>query len=293
MMSRAVMVLALSLVLTPWTYAQEARPDAAASLKRLKEGNERFAADQPSARTVNGQRRTELTKGQHPFAIIVTCADSRVGPELLFDVGLGDIFVLRVAGNIADPAVVGSVEYAVEHLHAPLIVVLGHENCGAVRAAIDGTPLTGDLGWLIKQVKPGDKLPEEQGAKIEAGVRNNVLAAAADLKGRSKIISEEVAHHKVEIVTGVYSLKTGKIEWIAAGAAPAPSPSVALPPLAPTPVQPEPLPSSSPSPSPQSSHPTPAPVIVAVPEPQAESSSPSPSQPFPRLRGFFKKLRDQ
>jgi hypothetical protein len=116
-----------------------------------------------------------------------------------------------------------------------------------------------------------------------------LLRTPADLKGRSKIISEEVAHRKVEIVTGVYSLKTGKIEWIAAGAAPTPSPSVALPPLASSPVPSAPAPLSSPEP--QLSHPTPAPVIVAIPEPQPESSAPS--QPFPRLRGFFKKLRDQ
>ena len=291
MLSRALLILGLSLVLVSGTNAQEARPNATAALKRLKDGNDRFATDQPTARVVNTQRRTELLKGQHPFAIIVTCADSRVGPELLFDVGLGDIFVLRVAGNIADPAVVGSVEYAVEHLHAPLIVVLGHENCGAVRAAIDGTPLPGDLGWLIKQVKPGDKLTGDESEKIAAGVRNNVLAVAADLKDRSKTITEEVAHHKVEIVTGVYSLKTGKVEWIAAGQTQVAPPqsqspvSAALPSLAPSPIQ------AVPAPVQQSAYPAPAPVIVTVPE----STRPEPtsqSQSFPRVRGFFQRLRD-
>ncbi len=183
-------------------------------MQRLKDGNDRFATDKPSKRDVGADRRKELAKAQHPFAIVLTCADSRVAPELLFDTGLGELFVLRVAGNIADPAVVGSIEYAVEHLHAPLIVVLGHESCGAVAAALDGSPLPGDLGWLVKQVKVGDKLPTDKDAKLAAGVRHNVRAAAVDVELRSKVIHEEVKHKKVAIVPAVYSLKTGKVEWL-------------------------------------------------------------------------------
>ena len=194
--------------------AQDAKPTPASALERLKDGNNRFVADTPSKRNVGKDRRAELAKGQHPFAIVLTCADSRVSPELVFDTGLGDLFVLRVAGNIAEPAVVGSIEYAVEHLHVPLIIVLGHESCGAVTAAIDGTPLHGDLGWLISKIKAGDKLPEGKDAKLAAGIRNNARAAAADLELRSTIIHEEVQHKKVMIVSGVYSLKTGKIEWM-------------------------------------------------------------------------------
>ena len=103
--------------------AQELKPMPASALQRIKDGNDRFAADKPAKRNVGKDRRAELAKGQHPYAIVLTCADSRVAPELLFDAGLGDLFVLRVAGNIADPAVVGSIEYAVEHLHVPLIDV--------------------------------------------------------------------------------------------------------------------------------------------------------------------------
>jgi carbonic anhydrase len=207
--------LSLVVVLVHWgaciTHAQEAPP--ATALQRLKAGNERFVADKTSTRNVGAQRRADLAKGQHPFAIVLTCADSRVAPELIFDTGLGDLFVLRVAGNIADPAVVGSIEYAVEHLHVPLIVVVGHESCGAVVAALDGKPLPGDLGWLIKQVKVGDQLPDGKEAKLAAAVRANVANAAADLKLRSKIIAEEVEHKKVAIVSGVYALGTGKVEW--------------------------------------------------------------------------------
>jgi carbonic anhydrase len=213
MISRIRIAMIVIVACTGTLSAQDAKPTPASALERIKAGNDRFAADMPAKRDVGKDRRAELAKGQHPFAIVLTCADSRVAPELLFDTGLGDLFVLRVAGNIADPAVVGSIEYAVEHLHVPLIIVLGHENCGAVAAAIDGKPLPGDLGWLVKQVKLGDKLPAEKDAKLAAGVRNNVAAAAADLLTRSKVIDEEVKHKKVAIISGVYSLKSGKVEW--------------------------------------------------------------------------------
>ncbi len=106
-------------------------------------------------RALCARRRALLAKGQHPHAVILSCADSRVAPELLFDQGLGDLFVLRVAGNISDPFVLGSIEYAVEHLHAPLIVVLGHESCGAVAAALTKVDFPGNLGTLIKEVHVG------------------------------------------------------------------------------------------------------------------------------------------
>jgi carbonic anhydrase len=245
-------------------HAQEAKPTPATALQRLKDGNDRFAADKPSQRNVGADRRKELAKGQHPFAVILTCADSRVSPELLFDTGLGELFVLRVAGNIADPAVVGSIEYAVEHLHAPLIVVLGHESCGAVAAAIDGSPLPGDLGWLIKQVKLGDKLPDRKDAKLAAGVRNNLKAAAADLELRSKIIHEEVRHKKVSIVSGVYSLKTGKIEWLTTAEKKKASPPEKIAP--------------------------PANLKSALPTPPATWEVVEPA-PFPRLRALFQRRR--
>jgi carbonic anhydrase len=227
--------------------------------KARQEGNDRFAADKPSKREVGTDRRKELAKGQHPFAVVLTCADSRVAPELIFDAGLGELFVLRVAGNIADPAVVGSIEYAVEHLHAPLIVVLGHESCGAVAAALDGKPLPGDLGWLVKQVKVGDKLPDAKDDRLLSGIRNNVLAASADIRLRSKVIHEEVAHKKVVIVPAVYSLKSGKVEWIA-------------------PPEKKPAPASD---APSASVPSPAPV------PGAEVPR------FPRLQTALQRLRSR
>jgi carbonic anhydrase len=285
MNSRILLAMIVMVAFTGRLTAQEAKPTPAVALERLKEGNARFVADKPSKRDVTAKKREELAKGQHPFAIILTCADSRVAPELLFDTGLGELFVLRVAGNIADPAVVGSIEYAVEHLHAPLIVVLGHESCGAVDAAISGKALPGDLGWLVKQVKLG-KLPADKDAKLPAGVRNNVLAAAADVEARSKVIHEEVHAKKVAIVSGVYSLKTGKVEWLAAPEKKKASTTEKT---------------SLPEGQPQAAEPIPAPAKIAnvetIPAPASVSNAaPVPASivgpvRFPRLRAIFGRNR--
>src|SRR6266566_4654777 len=198
------------LLAEPMLLGQEPVPTPAVALERLKEGNRRFAADKPAPKRTDAKRRAELAGGQHPFAVVLTCADSRVTPELVFDQGLGDIFVLRVAGNIADRAVIGSIEYAVEHLHTPLIVVLGHESCGAVKAALEGKPLPGDLGWLVQQVHVGDKLPEDKQDRLNAGIRSNVLHAATELTERSSAIKELAISNRVQIVSGVYSLTSGE-----------------------------------------------------------------------------------
>src|SRR5260370_868323 len=138
--------------------AQEPKPKQPTqeeALKRLKEGNSRFVADKLAERNLGKNRRAELAKGQAPFAIILGCADSRVAPELLFDQGLGDLFVVRVAGNVTDPEILGSIEYALTELKAPLIVVLGHEECGAVKAALSEEQLSGNLAKLIARVHVG------------------------------------------------------------------------------------------------------------------------------------------
>ncbi len=119
--------------------ADKPSPTAEQAWQRLKDGNQRFAADRLEGKDVDAARRQELTAGQHPFAIVLSCADSRVPPEIIFDQGLGKLFVVRVAGNISEPFALGSIDYAVEHLHVPLIVVLGHEKCGAVAAALGKT----------------------------------------------------------------------------------------------------------------------------------------------------------
>jgi carbonic anhydrase len=187
---------------------------AEAALARLQDGNARFAADKPTTRDVTQKRRDEVAKGQHPFAVILTCADSRVSPELIFDQGLGDVFVIRVAGNITDPAVLGSIEYAVEHLKAPLVVVLGHEKCGAVKAVLDKGHAEGNLEKLLKEVHPGDKLPDDKDDALNQGIKNNVLFHAKQLTGQSTLLKDFVEHDRIKVAAGVYSLKSGKVDWL-------------------------------------------------------------------------------
>jgi carbonic anhydrase len=212
------MTIAVILVLwgltSPMVFGQEkTAPTADEALQRLKKGNEKFVAGSAAA-DVSAERRQEVAKRQHPFAIILTCADSRLAPEHIFHQGLGDIFVLRVAGNIADPYVLGSTEYAVEHLHSPLIVVLGHSKCGAVEAALGENKPAGNLGKLIAEVHIGKNLPVEKPAALDAAIANNVRHQAELLTKRSDVVKEFVDHKKVRIVTGVYSLESGKVTWL-------------------------------------------------------------------------------
>jgi carbonic anhydrase len=203
-----------AVLLFPLAARADDTPTAVDAIKRLKDGNARFAADKPSNRDVGKARRTELAKGQQPFAVVLACADSRVTPELIFDQGLGDIFVLRVAGNISEPAVLGSIEYAVEHLHNPLIVVLGHESCGAVKAALDGAKFEGNLGWLVERIQAGNDLPKEPKAALAAGIKHNTVRQAQLLSEQSKVVQEFVRGKRVQIAAGVYSLETGKVDWL-------------------------------------------------------------------------------
>src|SRR5437660_44710 len=181
------LVVLASLCLPSILTAQEVQPAPEAAFKRLKDGNARFAADQLAKKDVGSKRRAELAKGQRPFAVILTCADSRVAPELIFDQGLGDLFVLRVAGNVTDPVVLGSIEYAVEHLKTPLIVVLGHEACGAVKAALEDADPEGNLGFLLREIHIGKQLPAEKKAAMDAAVKSNARFHASELTKRSAI----------------------------------------------------------------------------------------------------------
>ncbi|MGA2796412.1 MAG: carbonic anhydrase [Thermoguttaceae bacterium] len=180
----------------------------------LKEGNARFAADRSEHKDLSQKRRLELVKGQHPIAVVLACADSRVAPELIFNQGLGDVFVLRVAGNIAEPFVLGSVEYAVEHLHTPLVVVLGHEKCGAVVAALDAEMPGGNLRTVINNVYIGKHLPIEPDAALSAAITNNVLHQTELITDRSYSLKKAVDEKKLKIVSGVYHLDSGKVEWL-------------------------------------------------------------------------------
>jgi carbonic anhydrase len=218
-MQRNITSVFVSLTFAWWAttallFAQEAIPTPAAALERLKEGNARFAADRPAAKDQGSKRRAELARGQRPFAVIITCSDSRVPPETIFDQGLGDLFVIRLAGNVVDTAAVGSVEYAVGQLHVPLVVVLGHEECGAVQAALDGKPLPGDLGRLIAMVQVGNRLPLGAKERLLAGTRANAVHQARELIRRSQPIKDFVDTERVRVVTGLYGLTSGKVQWL-------------------------------------------------------------------------------
>jgi carbonic anhydrase len=195
-------------------FAQEPLPTPAAALERLKEGNARFAADRPVAKDQGSKRRAELARGQRPFAVIITCADSRVPPETIFDQGLGDLFVIRLAGNVVDTAAIGSVEIAVGFFHVPLVVVLGHEECGAVQVALDGKPFPGDLGRLLAMIHVGSRLPLGAKERLLAGIRANTVHQARELIRRSPEIKDFVDTERVRVVTGLYGLTSGKVQWL-------------------------------------------------------------------------------
>lgn len=193
-------------------------PDIA--LKLLKAGNEKFQQNQQIQIDLSSTKREKLVNGQSPFAVIVTCSDSRVPPEFIFKQGLGDLFVVRVAGNVIDKIELGSVEYAVEHLKTPLIVVMGHEHCGAVEAAVDanGKKQHGNIGAIINKIEPSVKKMKSknlQGEKLVEEVTNeNINNSSREIKESSKAIKEALQKDKIKIVEAKYMLKSGEVQWL-------------------------------------------------------------------------------
>ncbi len=195
--------------------APEAGPTADEALKRLKEGNARFVADTPKEAVLGSKKRIELAQGQRPIAVILTCADSRAAPEIVFDKGLGVLFVIRVAGNVGGPEVYASIEYALAELKTPLIVVLGHTNCGAVGAALkDKEQPSENLKQLVGLIHTGSDLPKDKDAALDAAVRNNVQHQTQLLTKQSKIIQDFADSGRVKIVPAVYDLKSGAVNWL-------------------------------------------------------------------------------
>ncbi len=202
-------VLAGSLAVAKDPPLASVSPDVA--LARLKAGNARFAAHPVSKGQPTAARRAETYQSQYPYAIIVACADSRTAPELVFDQNIGDLFVVRTAGNLVDDYGLGSIEYAVDHLGTRLIVVLGHERCGAVKAAMESATAPGHVNSLVHDIQPA-----VEAAKNEAGDRlANTVKANARLMAEKIRKDAELGAHKsvVRIVTGFYVLDTGVVEW--------------------------------------------------------------------------------
>jgi len=206
----------LSVVAASAAYTGNNGTDA---LTTLMKGNERFVAGKPKPKDYVSERPT-LTQGQHPYAIVLACADSRVPPELIFDESLGRIFVVRTAGEVVDPVALGSIEYAVEHLHVGLLMVLGHESCGAVKATISGGEASPNIKALMNSIKPAvDKVRARGTAEKEMlseSVKENVRYQMQRSMFESNVINESVHEKKLTVVGGVYSLQTGRVEMVSA-----------------------------------------------------------------------------
>ncbi|WP_043751635.1 carbonic anhydrase [Imhoffiella purpurea] len=195
------------------------------ALKRLREGNLRFANNSNTFEgRLSHQQRADLLAGQEPFAIILGCSDSRVPAEIIFDQGLGDLFVIRVAGNIVAPSQVGSVEFAVSRYHTRLVVVLGHSHCGAVSATIetlldDEDTESNNIASIVNRVKPSvqslldTELRHDRSALHRAAVRANVRASADHLRHGSSIIESLIQKEDLLVVGAEYSLETGLVDF--------------------------------------------------------------------------------
>ncbi len=181
--------------------------------QRLMAGNTRFVAGVPDHPRQDAGTRAQLAKGQKPFAIVLTCADSRVAPEVLFDQGLGDLFVLRVAGNIANDDIQASIEYAVEHLGSGLIVVLGHERCGAVKAAVAGGELPGHLPGLIEKIRPAvEKVKALPGDVLDNAIAVNARMVAQQLRDSAPLLKAKVDSGALTVLAMRYDLDTGAVD---------------------------------------------------------------------------------
>ena len=208
--------LGLSVAAASQTAALAAEGDA---LERLRSGNARFVSGRPTCGDLSN-RRTQLVGGQSPFAILVSCSDSRVPVETVFDQEPGNIFGVRVAGNFVDPAGLGSIEYSVAVLKSSLILVLGHHECGAIKAAMEyvksGKTFPGHIQMLATTLAPSAKKSKSQpGDWFHNAIAQNVRDTVAELPGRSSIVADAVSNGSLRIAGGVYDLASGKVTLLA------------------------------------------------------------------------------
>jgi carbonic anhydrase len=215
-LTNGTLALMAAMAISSWAFAGGSTTPAVTgdeALTRLKTGNERFASSKDSAAKPIAARRAETAQTQHPFAIIVACADSRTAPEIVFDQNIGDLFVIRTAGNLVDDYGLGSIEYAVEYLGARLIVVLGHERCGAVTAALGSPFAPGHINSLVRDIQPAVTASEaKKGDALTNAIHENDSEVAAKIRAQAEL--GDLAT-EVRIVEGYYDLDTGKVEWTA------------------------------------------------------------------------------
>ncbi|QWR78268.1 carbonic anhydrase [Candidatus Magnetomonas plexicatena] len=209
----AVAAVAFSASIPKLVFADK---DFEAEVKKLMEGNERFTKGEFKQRDSSSAKLSELSKGQHPFAVIVTCSDSRVDPEIVFDEDLGEIFVIRTAGNVVDKIALGSIEYAVEHLHSPIVVVVGHESCGAVKATLEAKgKVHGNIGSIVDKILPAvhtaKKNTKAGGDVLYNAIIENVRNVTREISTKSPVVAKELKEGKVNVLGAYYSISTGKI----------------------------------------------------------------------------------
>jgi carbonic anhydrase len=188
------------------------------SLKKLKEGNQRFLEERAIRPNQTFERVVRISKGQKPFVSVLSCSDSRVPPEMLLDQGFGDLFVVRVAGNVADTDEMGSLEYGLAHLGTKLLVVLGHTGCGAVTAVVKGDSLHGHIPALVDNIIPATKKAQQEGVSadelVARSIELNVFQSMEDILKKSSEIRQLVKNQKVMIVGAVYDINNGRVKWM-------------------------------------------------------------------------------
>lgn len=221
--SLAMFILMVAMALASPSLATSANPGISAdeAMRILKAGNARYVEGKPQHPHQDRARRAlTAAQGQHPLAAVLTCSDSRAPAEIIFDQGIGDIFVIRVAGNVAATDEIGAIEYGVANLAAPLVVVMGHNQCGAVTAVVDDTKLPPNIAKLVAPIKPAvDKAREDNpdAAKdvlLKAAITDNVWQAMEDMLRQSPIIREKVRDNQVQLVGALYDLDSGQVQWL-------------------------------------------------------------------------------
>jgi len=189
-----------------------------AALSTLIAGNQRFVQGKTTHPHQNLRRIKETENHQNPFAIVVTCSDSRVSPEIIFDEGIGDLFVIRTAGNLMSDLELGSIEYAVEHLGASLVVVLGHTECGAVKAFVEGGKTCGHITQIVEALAAEEEEKQvllHEGKNLKACIEGNILHGVTQIRADEPILTEAIEKGKLSVVPMLYDVHSGKVEVLA------------------------------------------------------------------------------
>ncbi|AFY74415.1 carbonic anhydrase [Synechococcus sp. PCC 7502] len=199
----------------PATYFTVDNMDAEMALQQLKEGNDRYIFDHVEHPHEGAQRRVDVSIAQHPFAVVLGCGDSRVIPEMIFDQGVGDLFVLRIAGNIADDAVIASIEFAIQHLGVRLVVVLGHEKCGAVTAAIAHEVGSSKINSLLSYIEPAIGVAQSQSGNLLTNAIKVHVKRMVNLIAKSEpVLAHEYRTGNLKVLPAYYNLATGIVDFL-------------------------------------------------------------------------------